>query len=692
MSIKIVLFFSIFNLICLQNYYNALKNMVCGAGIIQNPDLLEYTKPITTEQNFSPIRILIDYTQFELDCTQFTELAKSKEVIKEKLSKAAKLMEQIINVQRFKENIILKEDLLMSLSLFHYDQTLLGGVSYDLIVQPKIKQTLRKMMNFELRYINFNSYAVLIDPTTKRPMVGIIEIFNIDYSNMDNLETFFLNSFIHQLMHIMVFDTKLIKNFPNYSPNSPPYIVKLDYNHYKEFNYIVTPKVLFFARRHFNNPKLFGLQMDKNIFIYDDNMYHWTQRYMAGDIMVADFYEEQAISEMTLGLFEDSNWYKVNYYTGGLFRYGKNETYTFTDFKCINHFYYLSKNFFCTEEYQRRCTGGRLNKGYCKFYISDTIPSSFQYFSDNSTKGGRPNVEYCPITQSNDEYVSQKYNFYAGSCQNGLLYRNGLEEVFSDHSFCAISNVIPKNRRLERYMFSRAVCYQMYCSNTTLTIQIGNFYLTCPREGGVIILPEYADYAGEVECPDYNSICTGTVMCNNIEDCIEKKSLIKNSSFIYEGFTYVKQTLNLLYGHFTHSKGEGSEDGVCGKNCIFCDNKNKCLECREGGYAMGSKNNNRDDKSQLFCDEEEKFTDDKYEYYDGIYYFIGNNNVIYNNNNNIPKNNLINEKHLGTRRINEDINLKNQQESNKENKNEILSFSGYNIIINFVCFLLLIIS
>ena len=47
--------------------------------------------------------------------------------------------------------------------------------------------------------------------------------------------------------------------------------------------------------------------------------------------MIGDFYEEQAISEMTLALFEDSHWYKVNYYTGGLFRYGKNETYIFTD-------------------------------------------------------------------------------------------------------------------------------------------------------------------------------------------------------------------------------------------------------------------------------------------------------------------------------------------------------------------------
>ena len=32
-----------------------------------------------------------------------------------------------------------------------------------------------------------------------------------------------------------------------------------------------------------------------------------------------------AISEITLALLEDSGWYKANYYTGGLMRFGKNK-------------------------------------------------------------------------------------------------------------------------------------------------------------------------------------------------------------------------------------------------------------------------------------------------------------------------------------------------------------------------------
>ena len=41
--------------------------------------------------------------------------------------------------------------------------------------------------------------------------------------------------------------------------------------------------------------------------------------------MVSANYHENVISNITLALFEDSGWYKVNYYNGGHFRFGKNK-------------------------------------------------------------------------------------------------------------------------------------------------------------------------------------------------------------------------------------------------------------------------------------------------------------------------------------------------------------------------------
>ena len=681
MSMKIFLLFSIINLIYLQYTGIPLNNLICGEGIIENPSLIEYPNNIPIEDDFSPIRIFVDYTIFELDCNKYTNLLNFKSLIKEKLSKAAKLMEKIINIQRFKEKLYLTDDFISSISLFlpYYEQIIGQGISYDLVVSLKIQNERSARTNFESKKINFNSYPLVIEPLTKRPLLGIIEIFDLNYSIMDNLETYFLNSFIHQLMHIMVFDVKLIKNFPNYSVNSPPYINEVDYSGYKRRYFIITPKVLFFARRHFSNPNMFGLELDSNNYLPEENMYHWNARFMEGDIMIADFYEEQAISEMTLGLFEDSNWYKVNYYTGGLFRFGKNETSKFTDLKCFNSYGYFIDNIFCTKENEKRCTSGRLNRGLCKYYINEGIPTYFQYFSDNSTKGGKGNVDFCPITQKEDESRTQNYNFYPGSCQNGLIYRNGSEEVFSDHSFCTISNVIPKYKGLGYYHIRRAVCYPMYCSNTTLTIQIGNFYITCPRQGGAITLPDSCDYMGQLECPDYNLICTGTEVCNNIEDCINKKSIVKNSSFVYEGYTHAKQSLNNIYYYTIKSLGEGSDNGKCGKNCLYCNEKISCLEC-VGGYYMASKNNIKNDTSELFCDKKEQFSDDKYEFYDGIYYFIGQNNNIDNINNNDNNDNNSND---------EDNNLNNVEvNSNNNINNEDYSRFLSNKIIGIIFYLL----
>ena len=82
-------------------------------------------------------------------------------------------------------------------------------------------------------------------------------------------------------------------------------------------------------------------------------------------------------------------------------------------------------------------------------------------------------------------------------------------------------------------------------------------------------MPDEADYYGAIEFPDYNLICTGTVVCNNIEECIEKKSLYKESSFVYEDYIYAFQNLiNYDYYHI-RSKGEGSDNGKCRKNCLY---------------------------------------------------------------------------------------------------------------------------
>jgi hypothetical protein len=340
----------------------------------------------------------------------------------------------------------------------------------------------------------------------------------------------------------------------------------------------------------------------------------------------------------------------------------------------------------CKEEHQRRCTCGRLNKGICKFYINEMIPEYFQYYKPNTTKGGRGNVDFCPITQKEDETKSQVFNFYPGSCRNGLLFRNGLAEEFTDHSFCTISSVIPLEKQYDIYSNRRAVCYPMHCTETTLTVQIGDFYMTCPTKGGVLSMPSISGYFGVFECPDYNLICTGSVMCNNIEECIEKKSLYKEGTFIYEGYTHSYQSLDNLYYFNEKSEGERSSNGKCGKNCVYCNEENSCLLCAYTEYAMASRNSNPKNKTQLYCDSFDKFSDDKFVYINNIYYPIDN----YNDPNRDIIYNQINSQE------DEDVSKDKINDYSNKNNNEILEEEILNnsnsISINFLILSFIIIS
>ena len=174
-------------------------------------------------------------------------------------------------------------------------------------------------------------------------------------------------------------------------------------------------------------------------------------------------------------------------------------------------------------------------------------------------------------------------------------------------------------------------------------------------------MPENLGYMGGFECPHYNTICTGTVVCNDIEECINKKSEPRESSYIYEGYSQEYQSLNRdNIPYETPNLGEGSDKGKCGKNCIYCKIGNSCLKCRDGDYSIGSKFNDKNDNNYLYCDLTSNFTEDFYEKYNDIYYPK-----------NIPIVKLTYEKAYGLKFINNKWSFKIKVSSSNLNENEI---------------------
>ena len=91
---------------------------------------------------------------------------------------------------------------------------------------------------------------------------------------------------------------------------------------------------------------------------------HWEARYMLGDYMISTDYSEIVISDITLAYFEDTGFYKVNYYTGGLFRFGKNKGCSFLEEECVSNDGELTlfPNEFCTKPGAYFCGSSHLSR------------------------------------------------------------------------------------------------------------------------------------------------------------------------------------------------------------------------------------------------------------------------------------------------------------------------------------------
>ena len=126
----------------------------------------------------------------------------------------------------------------------------------------------------------------------------------------------------------------------------------------------------------------------------------------------------------------------------------------------------------------------------------------------------------------------------------------------------------------------------MFCSEYTLTIKIKDEYIACPRQGGKIKIYNNTNFnlAGYIYCPDYNLICTGSTICNDMFDCIKKESLslIPNYTYTFSENTNSQKIseikgLTIIEGYELSSK-----NGICPLNCAQCDINKKCTKCRNG--------------------------------------------------------------------------------------------------------------
>ena len=436
--------------------------------------------------------------------------------IKSSLNKTIDIFEKLLNVsstqlQYYFDDLIeiIPEDIMNITNKSSFSELINKEIKADVIIIPVI---------YPLEdTIDAAAFAFLIEKDS-RPLVGFVELRpNYDFSKK-NSEKFLSLLLLHEITHVLVFSNSLFSSF-QLKENTKILDSKIINGINRTL--LCTPKVVQAARKHFNCSSIKGIELE-NQGIEGSIGSHWEARTMLGDYMIAIDYPEIVISDITLAVFEDSGWYSVNYYTGGLFRYGKNMGCSFLNSTCISNGKTEFDLDFCTISNEPRCSASNLDRGICYLIEYSDIENDYKYFK-NSKLGGFSYADYCPIMIN---YPSNYYYFY-GRCDLNSINNGYDNEIYSDNSICVLNSLVTNDNKGGE---TRALCMEVECdyNNNAVLITLGNDIISCNASGEFNI----EGYKGSITCPNFNRVCTGSKWCNDVFSCVEQKSTTLESVYI----------------------------------------------------------------------------------------------------------------------------------------------------------------
>ena len=644
----IILLIYIFLNICQTN---SSSNSFCGAKYLnlenvfpkKAPELKNSEKPINKGE-FFPIRIFVDHSFMDEQINgELKELSPYYDKILNAMNRAIDGLKKLIKVEQ-------------------YDENFLDGLNSQLIIENKIYKWKDELNNIKevaknydyvlfLRFLNetetppgitvqASGNPILLAQNTNRPIAGVLRtIKDKSFYSQDNFDDYFSKVYFHELIHALGFLEPAWGLMPGGTEKN--LLVETD-EHGIERYYLKSPKLMEFAKKYYGCNDFKGIELE-NQGGDGEKKSHWEARTMSGEIMTSDFYEgEVTLSELTLAVLEDTGWYEANYYTGGLFRFGKNKGCDFLKTYCIDSgkTKFEDEYFSLDEQSYPTCTTGRQSMAYKTVYnYWDTDffnPFYTEVYPKQSypperfivTAGSLVKADYCPI--ANHIETEKNNSYFVGNCKTGngqygknIYYYNpetqqregghpnselvGFGEKYSNNSFCMMSKLVPEGKPEMYGTIFHPMCFQSFCSDESLTVLINDQYVVCPREGGNI---EVKGYQGKFHCPDYNLICTGTVMCNDILDCIEHESKYKENTFTYDYVPNATQGYRRIVRGETFIGWERSQNGKCPINCVSCSIDGKCNSCRDGYLLIGEYEN--DTKAIIKCD---NMIDVEYGYY-----------------------------------------------------------------------------
>jgi hypothetical protein len=507
------------------------------------------------DTTWTPIRIYIDYTQLDKDKSSGIITQAYYDQLKNVLTQTIKIYQALLNVKSSTTKLKLPKLSCVD----NMDPNIINvGVDADLVVIPNVDKTLDSSVEAAASYC-------AQDSKTFRPLAGQIS-FNTNLNfNKTNFERYYVLLVLHELNHVLSFHSQL---FPYYIDSTGKRIPIANTTTTATINgisrtLIKSPKVLAAAKKHFNCDSMVGLELE-NQGGEGTAGSHWDARTMIADYMIGQSYGEVFISDMTLALFEDSGWYTANYYTGGLFRYGKNQGCGFLQTKCIKDGATQFPNEFSIKENPATmCLSGRTGRGFSSMSVGKTPVDSVYDYWNNPNKAGFSAADYCPVA-----WPSEVDGYFFGfSCTVGKPANTVYGEVIGNDSSCFVSTITKKGSKLN---VEKATCFKVTCDYSKKVYSVGiaidsGYTAMCPTEGGKVSV---SGLDGEFLCPDFNLICTQSTLCIDAIDCVNKKVLSVPSTYNYtpvgnyQSLTYLTTSTNASTTSGINNSTTGTSSGT----------------------------------------------------------------------------------------------------------------------------------
>ncbi|CAJ0588875.1 unnamed protein product, partial [Cylicocyclus nassatus] len=267
----------------------------------------------------------------------------------------------------------------------------------------------------------------------------------------------------HELIHAFVFSNSLYQRFrvPFRGAKNAAHksfvveeVERLDWESAKgkgshKVLMIVTPNVKREAQNYFNCSSLEGAEVESQGSSGTAGS-HWEKRVLENEAMTGVTTQVFAISRITLALFEDSGWYKVNYDFGKAenMTFGKGLGCSFAKQSCMTWIKTHSKDPypFCRVYGDMRCTDTRKAKVRCNLDTKKkNVESKFNYNANNLYVDAKGNpvhgygsielADFCPFFKVYND-ISKEDSDTRCTLPLNMNYINYSLEVFSPTARC----------------------------------------------------------------------------------------------------------------------------------------------------------------------------------------------------------------------------------------------------------------